>query len=96
MIFPVNTLVFILFLAGIILLQIFLSKGGYKQLGLILPGFTFLLSIIAVLNVVVLPDDSIAERIIQVILIFLVWNISTIILRGIYFACGNSFKRTKS
>lgn len=95
MIFPVNTLIFILFLAGIILLQIFLSKKGYKRLGLILPGFTFLLSIIAVLNAALLPDDSIAERIILVILIFLVWNISTIILLGIYFAYGNSLERTK-
>ncbi|MBC8060138.1 MAG: hypothetical protein H7Y18_05680 [Clostridiaceae bacterium] len=82
-------------LAGPIILQIFLSKGSNKWLGLVLPVINFIFSIMAVLGITIFADQSTAEILIQFITIFLVFNIPTIILLSIYFACREKLKKNK-
>jgi len=88
-------LIFILFLVGIIILQIYLSKRKNKWFGLILPIINVIISIMAVLGRAFYGAKSIAEIIMNSIMIFLVWNIPTIILVAIYFACREKFKKKK-
>lgn len=83
------------FLAGIVLLQIFLSKRENKWLGLILPTISFMFSILTVLSYVVYENQSTVERIFQFIMMFLLWNIPTISLLAIYFACREKFKKKR-
>jgi cytochrome bd-type quinol oxidase subunit 1 len=45
-----NLFILLLFIAGVILLQIYLSKKQNKWLGLILPGICLIISILAVLG----------------------------------------------
>lgn len=50
MILPVRLLIFLIFCAGTVWLQIFLSRKENKWLGLILPLLSFCISLLAVLN----------------------------------------------
>jgi uncharacterized membrane protein HdeD (DUF308 family) len=84
-----------MFLPGIIVLQIFLSKRENKWLGLILPMISVLFSIIAVLGVGFYGNESAIEIAIYLIGMFLLWNIPTIILMVIYLACREKFKKKK-
>jgi hypothetical protein len=84
-----------IFLPGIIILQIFLSKRENKWLGLILPMISFLFSIMSVFTVIVFFGKSSDQNIMQFIMLFLVYNIPTIILLVIYFACREKFKKKK-
>ena len=90
-----NTLIGMLFLAGIIILQIFLSKRENNWLGLTLPAISVMFSIIVVLGMAFYRNESVTQIIIQVTLAFLLWNIPTIILIAIYFACRQKFKKNK-
>ena len=92
-----NVLILIMgmFLPGIIVLQIFLSKRENKWLGLILPMISVLFSIIAVLGVGFYGNESAIEIAIYLIGMFLLWNIPTIILMVIYLACREKFKKKK-
>ncbi|MFL0267966.1 hypothetical protein [Candidatus Clostridium radicumherbarum] len=83
----------IAFLAGIVLIQVFLSKGENKWIGLIFPMIGFMFSIYAVLGMVAYANESTVERIFQLIMMLLLWNIPTIILLAIYFACREKFKK---
>lgn len=80
-----NLLVSLLFLAGIILLQLFLSKKENKWLGLILPAITFSFSIFIILSMT-LWDESLSsvQILIHFISLFFLYNIPTLILLGIY------------
>lgn len=94
-----NSLVLLLvtigFFVGIILLQIFLSKRESKSLGLILPGINVIFSIIGVLGMAFYQNESITQIIIQIIMVFLLLNIPTIILMAVYFVCREKMKRNK-
>ncbi|MFT5872158.1 MAG: uncharacterized membrane-anchored protein YitT (DUF2179 family) [Clostridium sp.] len=84
-----------IFLLGIIILQIFLSKRENKWLGLILPIINVFFSTMAVLVSAAFTGQPIDQSIMQLIMEFLVSNISTIILIAIYFACREKFKKKK-
>jgi cytochrome bd-type quinol oxidase subunit 2 len=88
-------LILIMFLVGPIILQIFLSKRENKWLGLILPIVNVIFSIIFYLNMAVLREQSITEKIMQFIMVFLISNIPTIIFIAIYLACREKFKKKK-
>jgi uncharacterized membrane protein YoaK (UPF0700 family) len=90
-----KSLIFIMFLVGPILLQIFLSKRENKWLGLILPMINILISIMAVLGIAFYGNESAVEIVIQLLGMFLLWNIPTVILIAIYFACREKFKKKK-
>ena len=83
----VNLIITLMFLAGIILLQIFLSKKENKWPGLMLPIISFLFGLIYPLNMVVPSDGITAGFIVQMIMVWLLGNIPTIIFLTIYFGC---------
>lgn len=90
-----SILILIMFLVGVIVLQIFLSKRENKWLGLILPMINVVFSIIALLGMAFYGNESVVDIIIQFLIIFLLWNIPTVILIAIYFACREKFKKRK-
>ena len=79
-----KTLIFILFIIGIIFFQIFLSKKERKIFGLILPTITFILSFITIANIYLEGNESIGQIVYIFIIIFIISNITTIILLIIY------------
>lgn len=87
------TLFFVLvLLVGGIFLQIFLSKKNSKWFGLILPAITFLYSLLMVLGLAVYDGMSGGEIFILIASTFLLNNIPTIVLLGIYFGCREKMK----
>ena len=82
-----NGLISIIFLIGVITLQIFLSKSKKRWLGLILPIINAIVSIMIVLGLTFYGDQSSSE-IMQAATLLLIWNIPTVILFAIYYACG--------
>ena len=84
--------VLLLFLAGIVLLQIFLSGRERRWPGLVLPGITFLYSVLALLSVAAM--GSVVEMVVAILVVAVLYNIPTLILLAIYFACrGKRRKR---
>ena len=84
----VRIIVALAFLAGIVLLQIFLSRAERKWPGLILPIISFLFSFLYPFNMLA------GTPIWQVFLVWLLGNIPTIIFLAIYFACRPKRKQT--
>lgn len=78
---------------GAVILQIFLSKKQNKWYGLILPIITFLFSLIYPLNMLVPFDGVTWGFIAQMLIVWLIANISTIILVVIYLACRENLRR---
>lgn len=87
-----RTLVFLLFIAGVIVLQIFLSKRESKWPGLVLPIISFLISFIYPLNMAI---PSVGGFIFALVLGWPIANIPTIVLLTIYFACRGKQRRNK-
>ena len=71
----------------VIFLQIFLSKKKSKWFGLILPIITFLYSLLMIYNIPVFDEMSGGEIFILLVSTFLITNIQTILLLGIYLGC---------
>ena len=79
-------------LTGGILFQIFLSKKKSKLFGLIFPVITFLYSLIMVFNIAVFNGMTRGEIFMVITSTFLISNIPTIILLGIYWGCREKIK----
>lgn len=77
---------------GGVFLQIFLSKKNSKWFGLILPAITFLYSLLMVLGLAVYDGMDGREIFILIASTFLLSNIPTIVLLGIYFGCREKMK----
>ena len=90
-----RTLVFLLFIAGVIVLQVFLSKKESKWPGLVLPIIAFLFGLLYPLNMIAPSEGVNAGFIFQMILVWLLGNIPTIVLLTIYFACRSKQRRNK-
>lgn len=82
----------LILLAGGIFLQIFLSKKNSKWFGLILPAITFLYSLLMVLGLAAYTVMRDGEVFILIASTFLISNIPTIVLLGIYFGCREKKK----
>lgn len=92
----INTLIFvILLMGGVILLQIFLSKRESKLPGLVLPVMAFLFSLIYPVNMAAPSEGVSVGFVFQMLLVWLLGNIPTIILLAIYFGCRGKQKRNK-
>ncbi|MCR4436124.1 MAG: hypothetical protein QHH06_10125 [Clostridiales bacterium] len=105
-----SIIIFLIVIIGIIALQIFMSKKQSKWLGLILPVITVLFSIMVVLglvsyttlfteqsgktilNAVQIPKVSIF---LTALYVFVLYNIPTAILLGIYYACREKIKKNR-
>jgi len=79
-------------LVGAIFLQIFLSKKKSKWFGLILPTVTFLYSLLMILNIADFEGMRGGEIFMLIASTFLISNIPTIVLLGIYFGCREKMK----
>ena len=90
-----RTFVVLLFIFGVIVLQIFLSKRESKWPGLVLPIITFLFSLLYPLNMSAPSGGITASFIFQMILVWLLGNIPTIIFLAIYFGCRGKQRRNK-
>jgi len=93
--FSTAILIGIIFLAGIIILEMFLSKRENKWLGLVLPTINVIFSIRAGLGEAFHGGESNTEAIMKTVLVFLVWNISTGFLFDIYYVCREKLKKNK-
>ena len=89
----VGLLGFLLLLGGIISLQVFLSRAQSRVPGLILPGICFLFSIIGGLGVAQFGGKM--ETLWTCLMTFLLLNISTVVLLGIYYACREKYRVLK-
>lgn len=92
---PINLLIFLLFIAGVVLLQVILSKKDNKWLGRILPILSFLYSLIYPLNMIVPTEGADFGFVLSMLLVWLMANIPTIVLSVIYIACREKFKKNK-
>ena len=79
-------------LVGGIFLQVFLSKKKSKWLGLILPTITFLYSLLMILSIAAFEAMRGGEVFMLIASTFLISNIPTIVLLGIYFGCREKMK----
>lgn len=87
--------VFIVLLIGVVLLQIFLSKGVSKWPGLVLPGIALLYSLLMVLNLTAFAGMTTAEIALSMLATFLMCNIPTAVLLVIYFVCRGGDREKK-
>lgn len=100
MFFPIHTLILLALLVGIVLLQIFLSRRESRWPGLVLPSLTFLFSLCVTLGgalflYIPTQDSTLGAVILPTLLLFLLYNIPTLVLLGIYFACREKYSRKK-
>ena len=82
-----RTLIALLTMVGIIVLQVFLSKRESKWPGLVLPVLAFLFGLLYPLNMVAPAEGVNALFIFQMIFVWLLGNIPTIVFLAIYFGC---------
>ncbi len=87
--------VVLLSIAGVIVLQIFLSKRERKWPGLVLPITAFLFGLLYPLNIVAPSEGITAGFIFQIILVWLLGNIPTIIFLAIYWGCRGEQRRNR-
>jgi hypothetical protein len=90
----IGLIIFVVIAAGVILLQIFLSKRESKWPGLILPVIFFCISLLAAFGTVIVDDISPFIEI--VLMAFLLCNIPTCLLLAIYFICRSMQKKRKA
>ena len=83
--------VLLLFLAGVVLLQVFLSKRESHWPGLVLPLISFLYALVLVLNAAYFV--SMAHAVLTTVLVFVIGNLPTAVLLAIYFACREKRKK---
>lgn len=81
--------------AGVILLQIYLSKRESKWPGLVLPIIAFIFGLLYPLNMIAPSEGVTAGFIFLMILVWLLGNIPTIIFLAIYFGCRGKQRRNK-
>ena len=79
-------------LAGVILLQIYLSKRESKWPGLVLPILSFVISFLYPLNMAI---PSVGGFIIALLWGWIIANIPTYVLLAIYFACREKYRKRK-
>ena len=85
MFIPVRIILTLLFLAGILVLQFFLSRARSRWPGLVLPILSFLFSLLYPLNMMAPQEGVTAGFVVQMIVVWLMGNIPTLILLAVYF-----------
>ena len=86
----VSLIILLVFLVGIVLLQIFLSRRESRWPGLILPLMTFLCSLLGPLNVA--DTGSVSRNVLLVAVTLLAGNIPTLVLLAIYWAAREKYR----
>lgn len=90
-----NLIVTLALLTGVIILQIYLSKRESKWPGLVFPIISFLFSLLYPLNMVAPSEGVTVGFIVQMVIVWLLGNIPTIVLLAIYFGCREKKRRNK-
>lgn len=86
----------LLTMAGIVVLQVFLSKLESRWPGLILPILAFLISTVGPVLYMMAPEGGITIGFVfEMLFMCLMLNIPTIVLFGIYFGCRAKNRRNK-
>lgn len=83
---PKNLLIVVIIMAGIIWLQVFLSKKENKILGLILPFISFTYSILKIFSIPIVENMTAWEVCRLSASTFIIINIPTIIFIAIYWS----------
>lgn len=88
---PISLLMFV----GLCFLQAYLSRRESKFLGWIIPGISFLLSLIWPLNVVYYPAGEGMNwgPVLEMLLVLLLANIPTYVYLIIYFVCREKYRK---
>lgn len=86
----VSLIILLVFLVGIVLLQIFLSRRESRWPGLVLPLLTFLSALLLPLNV--MDTGSVSENILLAVVTLLAGNLPTLVLLAIYWAAREKFR----
>lgn len=85
----------LVFLGGAVLLQVWLSRRERRWPGLVLPALTFLGSLGYPLFMAVPADGVTVGFAAQMVLVWLLANIPTMVLLAIYFICREEKRRKK-
>jgi len=85
----------LLLVIGVIVLQIYLSRREGRFPGLVMPVISFIVALLFPLNMAVFPGESGVGLAMQLINVWLLANIPTLILLAIYFACRGRKKKNK-
>lgn len=88
-------LIYLALLAGVIWLQVFLSKSQSKWPGLILPIISFLFGLLYPLNMAAPSGGATASFVVEMIVIWLLGNIPTFVFLAIYFGSREKQKRNR-
>lgn len=88
-----NTITLLLILAGVCVLQIFLSRRQSRWPGLILPALTFAYSLLMMLSIAVM--GSAGQIVMAVLSVLLLCNIPTAVLLIIYALCRGGERTRK-
>ena len=91
----VNLIVALAFLAGVVLLQVYLSRREGKWPGLALPILAFLFGLLYPLNMIAPAEGAVFGWVLQLLAVWLLGNIPTIILLAIYFSCREKKRRNR-
>lgn len=91
----INLIFTLALLAGIVLLQIYLSRRESKWPGLVLPILAFFFGLLFPLNMTAPAGGVDAALIVQILVVWLAGNIPTIIFLAIYFGCREKNRRKK-
>lgn len=87
--------IFLALLSGIIALQIFLSRRESAWPGLVMPGIAFLWGLLYPLNMAVPSGGVDGGFLVQLLLVWILGNIPTIVLLAIYFGCREKHRRRR-
>ena len=93
---PIRLLVIVIFTAGAIWLQVFLSKKENKWLGLTLPFISFAYSLLMVFSIALVDSMTAWEIFGLIASTFFIANIPTIILLAIYWGCREKIRQKKA
>lgn len=91
----ISLIIGVLLLGGLIALQVFLSKRESRWTGLVLPAIAFVLSLLYPLNMAAPIDGVNAGFVFQLLAMWLLANIPTLVFLAIYFACREKQRRDK-
>ena len=92
-IIAVNLMFTLALFVGVIFLQVYLARRESKWPGLMLPIISFLFGLLYPLNMTAPSEGVKAGFIAQIIVVWLVGNIPTIVVLAIYAACREKKRR---
>ena len=88
----ITLIIVVLFILGIVALQVFLSGKRNKWLGLFMPIISFLMTLVIPLNMVAPSEGITGDFLLSMMLVMVIANIPTVFLSLIYVACREKYR----